>query len=789
VARVSRPAGRPARALAWVVVHLRFLVVAAWVAAAVLATIYLPPISEADGSSLASMLPKDSAAVATEQSISRIFGLPLFSRLQVVQRDPHGLSPAAQARVVRRAVELDSGRLKERFPDILGAIPVLNTARLLPGSRESGTTAVTYVFADPRLDIFGQRDALGRYVRAEISRPEDHLVGVTGAVAARVDEANRVASALPWVQLATVALIGLIVGFHFRSVGAPFVTLAAAAIAYLITIRVLVWLGQRAHVSIPQEIEPLVVVLLLGIVTDYSVFYLSGMRTRLSEGRSSVRAAKATSGELARIILTAGMVVAAPTAALLVTPLTFFRALGPGLAVTVAIGLVVSVTFVPAAMALGGRALFWPARPQVARPASGNGGAAVPVDAEDRAAPDTTLEPAARSWRGAAARAVTRRPVALVVCVVVVGGLAVAASFLRQTGFGISLTDELPNDSEAARAAVAAGTGFAPGITSPMEVLVRGPGVAHGADRLARLNRLVAAEPGVAGVIGPGTLPPRLTPSVFLSGGRSAARFVVILDRDPLGSSGLREVGTLEHRMPDLLRRAGLGGASAGFAGDSALARETVGRTLDAIGLIAGAALIADFVLLAIFLRALLAPVYLLAASALVVGASIGLTTLVFQDWAGHPGLTYYVPFAVAVLLVALGSDYNVFVVGRIWQEARWRPLREAIRMAAPRASRAIGVAGLALAGSFALLALVPLTPFREFAFAMAVGVLLDSFVVRTLLVPALMTLFGRDIDRAPAEVRAGPTRSRGAGTPAAGRPRGHGRSAAAPPSSAPPRP
>jgi len=120
------------------------------------------------------------------------------------------------------------------------------------------------------------------------------------------------------------------------------------------------------------------------------------------------------------------------------------------------------------------------------------------------------------------------------------------------------------------------------------------------------------------------------------------------------------------------------------------------------------------------------------------------LTTLVFQIWLGHPGLTYYVPFAAAVLLVALGSDYNVFVVGRIWQENRTLPLRDAIRVAAPRASRAIGVAGLALAGSFALLALVPLVPFREFAFAMAVGVLIDSFLVRSLLVPSLMTLFGR---------------------------------------------
>ena len=102
------------------------------------------------------------------------------------------------------------------------------------------------------------------------------------------------------------------------------------------------------------------------------------------------------------------------------------------------------------------------------------------------------------------------------------------------------------------------------------------------------------------------------------------------------------------------------------------------------------------------------------------------------------------VPFVAAVLLISLGSDYNVFVVGRIFQEARRRPLRDAVALAVPRASRAITTAGLALAAGFGLLALVPLAQFREIAVAMALGIVLDTFVVRSLLVPALVVLFGR---------------------------------------------
>src|SRR5262249_7319104 len=143
-------------------------------------------------------------------------------------------------------------------------------------------------------------------------------------------------------------------------------------------------------------------------------------------------------------------------------------------------------------------------------------------------------------------------------------------------------------------------------------------------------------------------------------------------------------------------------------------------------------------------LRALVAPLYLLAASVLALAAAIGVTTWVFQDLLGHPDLTYYVPFAAAVLLLSLGSDYNIFIAGRIWQEAERPPLREAIRYATPGASGPITPAGLPLAGSFALLALIPVSPMRELGFVMAAGILIDTFVVRSILVPSLIAAFGR---------------------------------------------
>ena len=187
-----------------------------------------------------------------------------------------------------------------------------------------------------------------------------------------------------------------------------------------------------------------------------------------------------------------------------------------------------------------------------------------------------------------------------------------------------------------------------------------------------------------------------------------------------------------------------LRGVRAEFAGDTALAMETIDTVRSDTKRVAGAVIAANLLLLVLFLRALAAPVYLLLASMLGLGASLGLTTLVFEHVLGHEDLTYYVPFAASVLLLSLGSDYNLFVVGRIWQEAERRSLREAVTYAVPSASRTVAIAGTTLAGSFALLALVPLRPMRELAFAMSVGILIDTFIVRSLLVPSLVVLFGR---------------------------------------------
>jgi RND superfamily putative drug exporter len=336
------------------------------------------------------------------------------------------------------------------------------------------------------------------------------------------------------------------------------------------------------------------------------------------------------------------------------------------------------------------------------------------------------------------------RVAAGLVLVAVTVGLVLAARPVRGLELGVEPIANLPAGSEPAEAADAAAQGFAPGVLSPTLVLVEQAGLDELRSELVAFQRRLEQEPGVAGVIGPGTLPGTVPPGVAVSETGAAARFVVFLDADPLGTEARALLDGLRDDVPRLLERAGLAPTRVAFAGNTALADETIATVLEDLGRIALAALAVNAILLVLFLRSLFAPIYLLATSVLALAAALGLTALVFQDALGRDQVAYYVPFMAAVLLVSLGSDYNVFLVGRIWQETRRRPFREAIASAVPAAARAINVAGLALALSFGLLALVPLDSFRQFAFAMLVGVLVEAFVVRPWLVPALLSLAGR---------------------------------------------
>ncbi|HTS99409.1 MAG TPA: MMPL family transporter [Streptosporangiaceae bacterium] len=723
----SEAPGRARAAVGWfwrmtaaLIVALRVPILLGWIAAAVLATLYLPAISSSG--SIGGLVSANSPAVRAEVDAARLFGEPLASAgVEVVQRDPGRFPARVEVASGRPAIAVDEGRVAG-IRGLAGALPVANAGGFLPWARERSTTIITYLFFRPGTTVAAQTAGGQAYAHRFLRARAYHLVGVTGAVPAENAQTGIIQGYLPWVEVGTVLAIGVIVAMYFRSAGAALASLACSAVAYLVAIRLVGWIIGRTGLTVPPDLKPVLVVLLLGVTTDYAVFFLAGMRARVADGLGRLPAARRTTAEFLPIIVTAGFVVSAGIASLAVARISELQAFGPALALTVLIAMAVAVTLTPAIIAIFGGLLFRRARPD-------RGPGAAPSAGRDRIG-----------------RMVTTRPVAALAAAACVAGLALGAADLPRIRLGFPLIKALPAGQQAVRAQDAAARGFVPGILSPTEILLIGPGVTRQQAALARLQRALGSGPGVADVLGPASYPgvqQSLDPHLMLARSGGAARYVLIQRTDPLGPAAIGQVSRLTAGLPSLARAAGLTRVRFEVGGETALAGQAIRSTASDLWRIALIIGVVITILVALFLRAVVAPFYLLAASVLALLAALGLTVWIFQGLLGDDGLVYYVPFAVAVLLISLGSDYNIFVVGRIWEEARRRPLRDAVAAAVPRASRAITTAALALAAGFAMLALVPLAQFRELAAAMVLGILIDAFVVRSVLVPALVVLFG----------------------------------------------
>ncbi|HTI32406.1 MAG TPA: MMPL family transporter, partial [Miltoncostaea sp.] len=330
--------------------------------------------------------------------------------------------------------------------------------------------------------------------------------------------------------------------------------------------------------------------------------------------------------------------------------------------------------------------------------------------------------------------------------VAVVAAMALLAGAAAGMRLDPTVIGGLPPGASAARAASAAAEGFPPGIVAPSVVLVRGPGVTDAAAR--SLQGALAGAPGVADVLGPAT--PRqlgLAPGprgVFVTRGAGIARYLLLLDHDPVGPTAIADLRRLQDRLPAMLAAAGMPDATASVGGDTAVASEALRATRDDLLRVGAVAVVAILVILALTLGSLVAPLVLVGGIVLALIAAVGAATLAIQGAAGAAGVQYFVPFAAAVLLLSLGADYGVYMLRAIGERSRTMPPAAAVTEALRASAGPITLAAAILAGSFALLAIVPLDAFREFAVAMVIGIALAAVVVPMIVVPWALTVIAR---------------------------------------------
>jgi putative drug exporter of the RND superfamily len=706
----------------------RWAVLATWIVAAVGVSVFVPTSHQASND-FGELLPPNSSVIEVQERILEKFRVPLVSGTTVVVHQPGGLSLLTRADSVLWALATTQRSLEAPEPpgpgQIVAAIPV-------PTGRSD--TTVTYLYASEGTGVWHTVQLAKQYAAHFQNQPEVEAY-VTGSIPAQIAQGSYLDARLPVFEVASVLLILLVVALAFRSLLAPFVVLGIAAVGYLVYFPLLANLAAAFGFSVPTQLEPVLLALLLGVVTDYCVLLFAALRVEVDHHPDPFEATRRALKSDALIIAVAGLTVAGGTLALLAAPFAIFRGLAPALALTVLVGLAVCLTLTPALMAILSWRLF------TVLPVRGSHRREHLIELHHLGTTATTKP---RHQPGWAIRYLVRRGPALLATVGVVLVLGVASIPLGHTKLSLSFTAGLPESDSVARGAQVLDSAGLRGISAPTEVLVEQDGIAAQRVRLAELQRLIASQPGVVKVYGPADLPLDDAQGVVLAPGGDAARFMVVFATDPLAAEAVDSALRLQARLPALARQAGLPNAQVSATGQTFIAAEVAQLTRISLQVTVVVALLIELVILTIFLRAIVASIVLLICSALSVTAALGLTTWLFQDVLGQEGLTFYAPFAAAVLLIALGSDYNVFAVGAIWEEAGRRPLADAMLHAVPRTSHAITTAGAILAATFALVAIIPLSTFRQIAFAMTVGILLDTLIIRPILTPAVLTLLGR---------------------------------------------
>ncbi|QIN83569.1 MMPL family transporter [Rubrobacter tropicus] len=699
-------------ALGWLLVRLRFAVVLFWAAVALAAYLYLPALGDSTSSSLADVVPESAPAARAEAQAEGLAG-SVEAPAILVYSNPEGFSGPDLDQMAYGVQRLNEG--PGRLYGLRRAVPLAaqNPSNPTRVDRDLlGDEALpVLLYFEPGTRLTEIATGVGE-IREDLGSPGPLRTSATGIRLVQHDTKIAIEGNLVLVTVVTTLAIFLVVALAYRSLVAPLIPLASIGLATFLTLRVLGWVAAVQGVSIPAQIEPIIVVLLFGVGTDYALFLLSRTRQALEEGTGRLEAARVGVEKVGGILLSSAAVLIAAFALLVLADLGLYRALGPGLALALCIVFAVTLTLVPALLAVLGPAAFGrrslaPRRDPSRRPAF------------RRAGP---------------------------ISVVLVAGLVVASAGNLGLKVGFDQLANLPESATSVRGYEELTGEFPGGVLAPVNVLVRGEDLDEKNEELLRLQTGMQSElldaGGSALTFGP-QYAGRVPEIDFVSPDGSAARVLLVFYGPPFSPEALDQARGLQERLPVLLDEAGLEDATGVVGGQTALSAAARDTSEDDLKKVAPLLFAVSFVVLALLLRTPVAPVYLLISTALSFTATMGVCALLFQNVFGQDGVVYYVPFTLFLLLVALGSDYNIFIMAAVREEAEGRPLKEAVPAALARTGPTINAAGLALAASFLALTLIPLQDFFQVGVAVALGVLLDAFVIRTLLVPALVLLVG----------------------------------------------
>ncbi len=699
----------------WLRIVVPGLIIAAWLAAGAVGGPYFGRVDEVSSNDPTAYLPDSAEATTVQRRLGEFVGTGSVPAVVVFTSD----APLTDDQLAAIDARLTAASELEGVDG--------GTSPALPS--EDGLAAQAFVPLVADDELAAHVAALSAELRSGLpDGVRAHVTGPAGFSAALVSAFSGIDGLLLVVALVAVAVILVLV---YRSALLPVAVLGTSLFALCAALLVVWWLAKAGVLLLSGQTQGILFILVIGAATDYSLLLVARYKEELKHAQDPLTAiVRALKGSIEPILASGGTVIAG-LLCLLLSDLRSNSALGPVTAIGIALAMLAALTFLPAVLYALGRAVFWPRRPRFESET-------VDLEAAD-AAPT--------GWWGRLAAAVAKRP--RLVWVATTAVLALATLGVTQLrADGVPQSELILGGSEAQTGQRLLAEHFPGGAGSPVYVLVP-------ADEMQAAADAMLATPGIASVAvtAPGSFTgtARVTADGIAAGRPGApAPEPTVVNGDVLLQGTLVDpadsdaaVATVRGLRSDLAARL-QGDAAVG--GATATAIDTVQASVHDRNLIIPIVLVVITLILMVLLRAVLAPVLLILTTVLSFGATMGIAALVFNGLLGFPGADPAVPLYGFVFLVALGIDYNIFLMTRVREEALRVGTRRGVIRGLVVTGGVITSAGVVLAATFAALGVIPVLFLAQLAFIVAFGVLLDTFVVRSLLVPALALDVGKRI-------------------------------------------
>ena len=588
------------------------------------------------------------------------------------------------------AADLQKANADARY---FASLPVVN-GRIAPPVVSRDHKAIQTVIG---ADLGYNSDLSGFVSNVKNTASKDNAglnVYVGGPAASAADQVKIFKGIDTTLLYATLAVVVGLLLLTYRSPVLWLLPILSAGVALTVAQAVIYLLTQHANLTVNGQSGGILVVLVIGASTDYALLLIARYREELRRHADRHQAMAVALRRAGPAIIASGLTVVAGMLCLLAAESNDISGLGPVAAIGIAVGLIAMVTLLPAILVIFGRWIFWPVRP-------GYGSA----------------EPSSRGLWSRVGQAISRRPRAVWLVTAIL--LAAGAAGLIGFRFGpLTVAQSFRGTPSSITAQNVLASHFPAGSGEPVDVIST-------TSSAGQVRVALAGTPGIASVSQPAAKDGKAFVQATMTPRPDSTAAYTLVDK----------IRTTVHAIP---------GADAKVGGGTAINKDVESAATHDRNLLIPLILGVVLIILGLLLRAIVAPLVLIATVVLSFGAALGISSLFFKHVFGFAGADTSMPLFVFVFLVALGIDYNIFLMTRVREESIRSGTRPGALTGLAATGGVITSAGLVLAGTFAMLGTLPLVQFTEIGFAVALGVLLDTIVVRSVLVTALTLDIGR---------------------------------------------